>query len=113
MSRYYEYKTAVSKVHGEFYGSSLVMPTSESGHFQNLPLPNSFGAFSDYVATRNAYDIAAGDLRMLYVAPWDADRLFVQSDRPSPKFDHFVVEITFRAKEVLPMSVQGLPIAVM
>lgn len=112
LSRYWKYKTSVSRVHGEFYGSSLVMPTSESGRYQNLPLPASFGAFSDYVQTRNAYDIAAGDLRMLYVAPWDSDRLFVVSDRPSPKFDHFIVEMTFRCKEVLPMSVQGLPLSI-
>lgn len=110
LSRYYEYKTAINKAHGEFYGSNPWLPDSDQGYFQNLPLPVEFGAFSDYISSRNFYDVSAGNLRMLYVAPWDADRLFIQADRPNPKFDHFLVESTFRVKAVLPMSVTGLPV---
>lgn len=109
LSRYYEYKTAISKVHGEFYGSNPWQPDSDAGYYQQLNFPVSAGGFSDYVSTRNFYDVSAGNLRMLYVAPWDADRLFVQADRPSPKFDHFIIESSFRVKAVLPMSVVGLP----
>lgn len=111
LSRYWEYKTAISRVHGEFFGSNPAVSFDDKfGDVDQNVLPSdTFGAFSDYVAPRNIHEVSQGTLQMLYVNPADADRIFYLSESPLPSFDHFKFEMSFRVKAVLPMSVTGLP----
>ena len=115
LAEYFEYKTAVSKVHGEFFGSNPIIPLqydSIGGYDPSIYLKvagSSFGGFSEYVAPRDVRDVSLGTKQMLYIAPWDADRVFNTSERPQQLYDHFKFEMTFRVKAVLPMSVVGLP----
>lgn len=111
LSRYWEYKTAISRVHGEFFGSNPAVSFDDKfGDVDMNVLPSdTFGAFSDYVAPRNIHEVSQGTLQMLYVNPADADRIFYLSESPLPSFDHFKFEMSFRVKAVLPMSVTGLP----
>lgn len=111
LSRYWEYKTAISRVHGEFFGSNPAVSFDDKfGDVDLNVIPSdTFGAFSDYVAPRNIHEVSQGTLQMLYVNPADADRIFYLSESPLPSFDHFKFEMSFRVKAVLPMSVTGLP----
>lgn len=112
LSRYWEYKTAISRVHGEFYGSNPCFSYDEF----NKPdvrrassVGSAFGAFSDFVAPRDVRETSMGTLQMLYVNPADADRIFYISEDMYQLSDHFKFEMSFRVKAVLPMSVVGLP----
>lgn len=88
LSRYYEYKTRISKVHGEF---------------------TSDGAFGDYVTPRNAKDLKELTLSGLQVAPFDIDNLFYQASNMYQSSDQFKVNMNVISKDILPMSVTGLP----
>lgn len=115
LSRYWEYKTAVSRVHGEFYGSNPRVPYDMYDNAigddssANNALNASFGAFSDFVAPRDVRETTQPTTQMLYVNPGDADRIFYVSDDIYQSFDQFKFEMSFRVKAVLPMSVTGLP----
>lgn len=108
LSRYYEYKTAVSKVHGLFFGSNpLIDETVMTGDM--YPLSSTSGAFSQYVSCRKENAFINPTLRSLYIHPNCLDRLFYQSDDENMSSDQFLNEINFVVKAVLPMSVIGLP----
>lgn len=115
LAEYYEYKTAVSKVHGEFFGSNPAIPIkydTVGGYDADIytrQQEHAQGAFSSFVSVRDVRDVAGGTKQMLYIAPWDADRLFNAGEGVSQVFDHFKFEASFRVKAVLPMSVTGLP----
>lgn len=115
LSRYWEYKTAFSRVHGEFFGSNprteydYNFPTSWDEPVVVNPVSALFGAFSDYVAPRDIRETSLPTLQMLYVNPADADRIFFLSEGLPQSYDHFKIEMSFRVKAVLPMSVTGLP----
>lgn len=88
LSRYYEYKTAISKVHGEF---------------------NQKGAFGDYVTPRSKKDLAQLSLSSLQVAPFDTDNLFYQATNMYQSSDQFKINMNVVCRDILPMSITGLP----
>lgn len=88
LSRYYEYKTAISKVHGEF---------------------NQKGAFGDYVTPRAKKDLSQLSLSALQVAPFDTDNLFYQATNMHQSSDPFKVNMNVVCRDILPMSITGLP----
>lgn len=88
LSRYYEYKTRISKVHGEF---------------------NADGAFGDYVTPRNSKDLAQLSLAALQVAPFDIDNLFYSRSNMHQSSDQFKVNMNVVCRDILPMSITGLP----
>lgn len=88
LSRYYEYKTRISKVHGEF---------------------NADGAFGDYVTPRNSKDLAMLSLASLQVAPFDIDNLFYSRSNMHQSSDQFKVNMNVVCRDILPMSITGLP----
>lgn len=87
-SRYWQYKTRVSRVHGEF---------------------TEGGAFTDYVTPRSASDLVSSRLPALYASPNDIDRIFYTSEDSFQTSDHFKVNANVQVKAVLPMSITGLP----
>lgn len=88
LSRYFEHKTAISKVHGEF---------------------NQDGAFRDYVSPRQKKDLRSLTLSALQVAPFDIDSLFYSESNWYQSSDKFKVNMNIVSHDVLPMSVTGLP----
>lgn len=87
-SRYWEYKTAIDKVHGQFYKN---------------------GVFNLFVTPRDDADFITSRLSSLYVSPNDVDRIFYTSADNLQSSDQFIVNIYHTVKAILPMSVTGLP----
>lgn len=113
LARYHEYKTAVSRVHGEFFASTPNFIYGDGALSQDWQgfsdVLARFGAFSDFAAPRdvNAFSYPKPDV--FYISPRDLDSVFYTSYNPLFAFDHFKVEMNFQVKAVLPMSVTGLP----
>lgn len=114
-AEYWDYKTKVSRVHGEFFGSNPAIPlkydtvTGYDADVYTRQQLNSAGAFNQFVSTRDVRDMSSISLQSLYIAPWDADRVFNVADNIPQAFDHYKFECSFRVKAVLPMNVIGLP----
>lgn len=104
LPRYWEYKTAVDKVHGEFYSSFGTSLPNE----RNLAYIK--GSFADFVTPRNAYDLSNRiTLANLYVNPNCIDNIFYVSPDERQSSDPFKVNSYHEVKAILPMSVLGLP----
>lgn len=121
LSRYYEYKTALNKVHGEFYGTNPFLNYLERNSVAGIPLGQSqfpfqqalnmqqSGSLSSLVSVRDVRDFEAMTLQALYCSPNDVDSLFYQESDGSLLSDQFNYEVQFTTKAILPMSVEGLP----
>lgn len=121
LSRYYEYKTKVSVVHGEFFNSNPVELLSLDGyngsidagsynnHAVSALLANLTGSKSFWVSPRSVTDLRTLSLNTLYANPHDLDNLFYASSDASQMSDQFDFETYFEVKAILPMSVTGLP----
>lgn len=116
LARYWQYKTAVDKVHGEFYSNSplyvpdVVAAGSQLPAFYQDYLAVSIGAFAEFVTPRNSQAFLYPVLRSLYVSPTDVDRIFYAFSDVHQASDQFKVNMSHQVKCVLPMSVIGLPL---
>lgn len=123
LSRYHEYKTAVSEVHGEFYNSSPLELNLVKDGF-SLPFTqlsdlakavftgataNMSGSKSFWVAPRTIDNVVSMSLQSLYVNPHDLDNLFYSAGDGSQTSDQFDFETYFEVKAIQPMTVTGLP----
>lgn len=109
LSRYWPYKVAVDKVHGEFYSSQ---PSGNA--FANSPEAAAFdsvsvGAFAEMVTPRKSNSLRTLVIPSLYVNPTDVDRIFYQISDTTQASDQFKCAVYHDFKSVLPMSVVGLP----
>lgn len=114
LSRYWEYKTAISHAHGEFYNSSPLQVDDRwlygSSRFVDAGLVASTrGAKSSMVSVRDVHSFDTAVLQSLYIAPDALDTLFYADEDGLLTSDQFDVEMSFRVKAILPMSVEGLP----
>ena len=89
LSRYWKYKADVSKVHGQFNSVN--------------------GAFLDYVSPRRVQQVIDASLDSLYCHPNDVDNLFYMSADELQTSDQFKVNMHVTGKDILPLSVEGLP----
>lgn len=96
------YKTAVDKVHGEFYS---VNPLQSVFLSEVLPV----GIFANMVTPRADIDNPKS-LAFLYVQPECADNIFVQNANGNQDTDQFFANVRFDLKCVQPLDVIGLPI---
>lgn len=104
LPRFMEYKTAVDKVHGEFF-SAPVYPHDEGSRDYN----RGYGTFSDWVTPR--YDINnVSSLSFLYQSPVCADNVFKVQANPFQETDQFLINCYFDVMAVEPVSVIGLPV---
>lgn len=104
--RYYDYKQAVDKVHGEFCTFTKRPLDTEAN-------PSDYvGQFRSYVSTRyDMENLGLSRLNSLYVNPAIVDDIFkviVDGDNRQST-DQFMVNAYFDVKSVRPMSVLGLP----
>lgn len=116
LANYWEYKTSIDKVHGNFYSS---YPTSDyfrhSGDTDGLPKFEAAQAFSRgqnsyYVTPRSATAFSqALMLGNLYVNPHDIDCIFYVNSDFTLDSDQFKCNCNHEIKALLPMSVVGLP----
>ena len=108
LPRYMEYKTAIDKVHGEFYSSS---PFANQGYsdydISNLPIVK--GEFSSWVSPRQSL-FGATNKDFLYQSPSCVDGVFYAASTALQSTDQFLVNAYFRCHAVEPLSVIGLPI---
>lgn len=100
--RYYKYKAAVDKVHGEF--------------MRQLSPQGGEGIFSIWATPRVSYVPASGVETpdwilqdFLYIKPSVLDTVFVQEYNGSQATDQFIINCNFDIKAVRNMSVLGLP----
>lgn len=116
MARYWEYKTSIDKVHGEFY-SNLPFDLN-LGLFAQLPPVGStgtnvfasrVGAFSQFVTPRSSNSFRQLVLNSLYVEPTSVDGIFYEISNEYQSTDQFKVNMYHDVKCILPMSVIGLP----
>lgn len=104
LPRFMEYKTAVDKVHGEFF-SAPIWPTDMGGTDYN----RGYGVFSDWVTPR--FDINNfSSVSFLYQSPTCADNVFKVQSNALQSTDQFLVNCYFDVMAVEPISVIGLPI---
>ena len=108
LSRYWPYKVAVDKVHGEFYSSLPFKYPDVDNPVSGLDFV-SVGAFADYVTPRKSNSLKQLVLPSLYVNPTDVDRIFYQVSDETQASDQFKCAVLHDFKSVLPMSVVGLP----
>lgn len=118
LSRYWPYKVAVDKVHGEFY-SSQPQPydypsDTETPVAYREPQKQAFdsvsvGAFAEMVTPRKSNSLNSLVLPSFYVNPTDVDRIFYQISDTTQASDQFKCAVLHDFKSVLPMSVVGLP----
>lgn len=90
LSRYWQYKAELSRVHGEFNQTS--------------------GAFRAYVSPRDVQMINDNTLAALYGNPNDVDSLFYTDSNEFQSSDQFKVDMHVTIKALLPLSVTGLPV---
>lgn len=114
LARYWQYKTSVDKVHGEFYGNSplsygYVIDDPDLVPSGQDTLSTYKGAFSDMVTPRDYRAFVQPFLASLYVSPTDVDNIFYAQSDLSQASDQFKVNMSHVVKCVLPMSVIGLP----
>lgn len=120
LARYWEYKTSIDKVHGEFYASApndmlnlnnpVFINPDTVGYRFDVARSLSAGAFSQYVTPRPAYTFFGYHLRGLYVDPSCVDSIFYVASDERQVTDQFLVNSNHELKAVLPMSVIGLPV---
>lgn len=104
LPRFMEYKTAVDKVHGEFF-SAPIWPTDYGGTDYN----RGYGVFSDWVTPR--FDVNNfASVSFLYQSPVCADNVFKVQANALQSTDQFLVNAYFDVMAVEPISVIGLPI---
>lgn len=120
LARYWQYKTAIDKVHGEFYGSaplqlddrfleSLIEDNPDFRFSWEDFLSVSLGAFAQFVTPRDSQTFEFPNLSALYVSPSAVDRIFYANSDEYQSSDQFKVNMTHILKAILPMSVVGLP----
>lgn len=109
--RYWMYKTALDKVHGEFSNAGFSMYSTQA-----LVKTDLLGSLSPWVAPRTESIFAgtlSGDfsrkLRSFYVSPDVLDNIFGVAVDSSQKSDQFLNNVFFDIKAIRPMSVLGLP----
>lgn len=101
------FKTAVDKVHGEFYSS---MPYNYNAvRDPNHEASIVVGAFSDWVAPREDL-LNFKSKSFLYVSPRCTDTIFKQLSNVRQDSDQFFVNARFDCYAVEPLPVIGLPI---
>lgn len=114
LARYWEYKTSLDKVHGEFYGSipyspDLLYNYYSIGTFQPTFVPAFLkGAFSAFVTPRPSFTTAL-QLANLYVNPNCLDNIWYANVDDRQASDCFKVNSYHQISAILPMSVSGLP----
>lgn len=113
LSRYWEYKTRISRVHGDFYNSMPVtaeeVQSTGSEHPIHGWLAAQRGSKSAMVSVRDVHALEKAVLQSLYIAPNAIDTLFYSDEDGTYSTDQFDIEISFQVKAILPMSVEGLP----
>lgn len=121
LSRYWPYKVAIDKVHGEFYSNQpsetdlrTLYNASETyiaslDDLQDVLSSLSVGAFAEMVTPRKSNSLNVLVLPSFYVNPTDVDRIFYQISDTTQASDQFKCAILHDFKSVLPMSVVGLP----
>lgn len=111
LSRYWPYKVAVDKVHGEFYSSlPFTLPYMLDDYLARQSLYSvSVGSFAEMVTPRKSNSLRELVLPSLYVNPTDVDRIFYQISDSTQASDQFKCVVYHDFKSVLPMSVVGLP----
>lgn len=104
------YKTALDKVHGEFF-SSLPYEFDAEEHTYTYDKLRSFttGAFSDWVAPREDM-LSYYAKSFLYVNPSCVDTIFKMASNVRQDSDQFFVNCRFDCYAVEPLPVIGLPI---
>lgn len=119
LARYWEYKTAVDHVHGEFYSRPpfnvqqyfAILAQGAGGNYVNMA-PGGYdipGAFSHYVTPRDPKAFHRSFLSSLYIEPSCVDGIFYDSVDERQITDNFKFNCTHMVSAVLPMSVIGLP----
>lgn len=113
LSRYWEYKTEISHVHGDFYNTSPVydevVAAGGSEHPVKGFLAAQRGSKSPMVSVRDCHALTSAVLQSLYIAPDAIDTLFYANEDGTYSTDQFDIEMSFQVKAILPMSVEGLP----
>ena len=110
-ANYWEYKTCIDHVHGEFY-SNLPCPKDYLPQdVKDMEVYNALskGVFANYVTPRITLHPATLLLQSLYVEPTSVDNIFYQVSDPFQSSDQFKFNVYHDVKAVLPMSVVGLP----
>lgn len=109
--RYWMYKTALDKVHGEFANSAWY---KRSG--TNVVKTDVLGSLSPWVAPRQENFVGqiisgafARKLSTFYVNPNVFDNVFGVNTDSSQATDQFLNNVFFDIKSIRPMSVLGLP----
>lgn len=111
LARYWQYKTSIDKVHGEFYNSLPWRSGLSVELSQNVGFEKKFsqGAFASFVAPRPATLFTDMGLSVFYVNPSDIDSIFYVAANEMQESDHFKINMYNNCRAVLPMSVIGLP----
>lgn len=109
LANYWEYKTSIDKVHGNFYNS---VPFDIGYFTYGLPIGKAYerGSNAHYVTPRSGQAFSNQlTLSVLYVNPHDIDSIFYQNSDDTIETDQFKVNCNHDVKALLPMSVVGLP----
>lgn len=112
LANYWEYKTAIDKVHGSFYCS---LPQIANPGVTGVPNVANIAAYSRgqnayYVTPRSSASFRDSlTLGNLYVNPHDIDSIFYVNSDFTLVTDQFKCNCNHDVKALLPMSVVGLP----
>lgn len=107
LPRFFEHKTDIDSVHGEFYNSSPLASLSDTSGFV-VDDDKRGGVFSQYVTPRHSYG-SADTVNFLYISPSSVDNIFVSASDALQSSDQFKINCNIDCKAVLPLSVVGLP----
>ena len=109
--RYWMYKTALDKVHGEFANAAWY-----KGSTQGVVKTDVLGSLSPWVAPRSENFVGliisgafSRKLSTFYVNPNVFDNVFGVNSDSSQDTDQFLNNVFFDIKSIRPMSVLGLP----
>lgn len=106
LPKYMEYKTAVDKVHGEFYSANPFIDPDDPEKVLNAV---NTGIFSDWVTPRQRLtDIHS--LNYLYQSSDIFDNIFYRRSSSLIETDQFLFNCYVKCTAVEPLSVIGLPI---
>lgn len=108
LPRFFEHKTDIDSVHGEFYNSSPLSSIKGDSMLISDDDPRG-GVFSQYVTPRHSYG-SADDISFLYISPSSVDNIFVSASDGLQSSDQFKINCNIDCKAVLPLSVVGLPL---
>ena len=95
--RYWNYKSALDKVHGEF--NYRREGTADSGTLYDWAIPRRDLTDNNNLPTLGAY----------YINPHVLDSIFAVEANDNESTDQFIVNAYFDIKAIRPMSVIGLP----